>query len=191
MSTRNVSRRRSRSKRMRYPIANRRAPRIAFPPRPACSILERHRTIASRETSQQKQRQRGADAEGSHNDGYLYEILALRGMDQVAPSVGPTQGLHTAPSRSPMPNWLLSPVGAKPSNLSSTYPLTDPAEVNSRVWNCRTSSTTPTPSINRAATLRKTEASKPIENPIVATKRPIVTKDRARPAASAAGPKRC
>src|SRR5260370_21169563 len=34
-------------------------------------------------------------------------------------------------------------------------------------------------------------ASSPIENPIVATNSPIATNETARPAASAAGPKRC
>src|SRR5262249_36473030 len=57
-----------------------------------------------------------------------------------------------------------------------------------RAWNSGSISTAPKITIRAAAAPRNNSAFKPIEKPIVETSKPTTTKERARPAASAAGP---
>ena len=114
-----------------------------------------------------------------------FSPLAAR--SDAAPSVGPTQGLHTAPSISPSANWPPMPFAAKPPNCPSTQFDTGPPAAATWALRLGTSNSTPRPIRSTAEMARNTPASRPMAKPMVATKMPMMTKESASPAASATG----
>ena len=112
-------------------------------------------------------------------------------MPQQPPSVGPVQGLQTAPSSRPTPNCPNRPVGANPPNFSCANVPTGPAAVAKRICSAGSSSTMPMRISRTAAAFWNTSLPTPAAKPIVATKMPIAANDTATPAASATGPSLC
>ena len=115
-------------------------------------------------------------------------LSPLAASTEAAPSVGPTQGLQTAPSSRPSANWPDMPAVEKPPRRFSTQLPAGPPAAARRIETCGTSSTTPISIISTAAAIRKTSPFSPIEKPIVAMNMPIARKDSASPAARARGP---
>jgi hypothetical protein len=112
-------------------------------------------------------------------------------MTEAAPSVGPTQGVQTAPRSSPTPNCPEIPEVENPPKRLWVQLLTGPAAVANCVCMRGTISTMPTRISNIAAAERKAVMSRPTEKPIVATNNPIAVKERATPAARPSGANRC
>src|SRR5882724_3824092 len=107
----------------------------------------------------------------------------------AAPSVGPTQGDHTAPSRRPIANWPASPEEAKRlPKWRSAQLETGPPAAASRACHDGSSSTTPSATMIAAAARRNMPASMSRENPTSASNRPSPVNDSARPAAKASAP---
>src|SRR5262249_28616447 len=105
--------------------------------------------------------------------------------------VGPAQGLQTAPSKSPVPNWPETPEALKPPKRLETQLLKGPAAAVTLSCNAGKASNSPIAARRIAAIVRNAVSSRPMAKPSVATKSPITVKDSAKPGASAAGASRC
>ena len=116
--------------------AHRRRPRIlpstTLPPWPAPNSRLRHLSMASRESSPSNS---NGNAAPMPNDPIVTatwaKSLPCAASTEAAPSVGPTHGLHTAPSKSPSANWPFKPPVENPPKFESTQlPTGDATSAN-------------------------------------------------------------
>jgi len=166
-------------------------PRMSFPVFPALIIRPRQRMSACRDKDPTT---RSGTAVPRPNATMTEATLARSrpwaARTEAAPSVGPTQGLQTAPSSKPSTNWPPRPVGV--SRWIRRFPvlLTPDVATAKRCCSASLSSTAPMMPSSTAEMLRNTSPSSPAEKPMVATNRPTPTNDVTSPAANAATPRR-
>src|SRR5712671_676727 len=104
-STSAASARLSRPVRISTPSESSNTPITAFPPWPAESIRSRPRTSASRDIIPISSKGSAAPRPNAPIVRVTLTRLSERAAStEAAPSVGPTHGLHTAPSRTPTKN---------------------------------------------------------------------------------------
>ena len=110
--------------------------------------------------------------------------------DMAPPNVGPTQGLHTAPSNMPPRNCPVSDPRSTSSNPLSARAAKPAVAVENTAEAWGTSSTIPKRIIKTAPACAISSAFNPTARPKAETATPRTTKDRLIPAANATGPQR-
>src|SRR5208282_1119961 len=100
---------------------------------------------------------------------------------EAAPSVGPTQGLHTRPSSAPTTNWPAALVRANRRMIRSPAPARPLAATPRRACIDELMRASPSSTKSTADTVRNGSPSRPIAKPIVATKSPVMVNDVATP----------
>ncbi len=89
------------------------------------------------------------------------KLLAFAAASDAAPSVGPTQGLHTAPSNRPTPNWPIHPSVENRRTCFSVQATDRAGSQGKAAWKAGTSRTAPMITSRIAAVVRKRLASRP------------------------------
>ena len=145
----------------------------------------------AREKAEQHQRQGGADAERQHGQRHLAEILALGGKQRCGAERRPDARAPDRAEQEPEAELAGEARGGEIVEIAAG-PLADrPRGHGELLLQSRHEQQQPTP-INRIAeTVRNRSVSRPMAKPMVATNRPMVVKEMARPTASASGPSRC
>ena len=167
-------------------------PSRSLPNFPACNIAPRHRFIASRESCPTISSGNAApNPKASMTAATANRLLPCAANTDAAPSVGPTQGLHTAPSNRPSRNWPRTPSGCNLSIQRCPALLTPPAARATRVCKLELNNTMPSNASIVAEARRNHSPSTPMAKPMVATNSPTATNDITTPAASAGTPSRC